>query len=154
MELRVVGVPTKRHRSLGEDRAGGSCEPAEGAMGRRPERSYPPFLRARRWNFASSADRPGDTATLERTWQGAAGDRPGRRDGVAAGLGAPPTGRITNSRPEALREAGGQRRNPAVVALQSAVAVGHDCGATVESLTKNGDRRIWLETSKQERYDC
>jgi len=48
--------------------------------------------------------------------------------------------------PGGAGEAGGQRRNPTVVVLQSAVAVGHDCGAVVESLMENGDRRIWLET--------
>jgi hypothetical protein len=86
-----------------------------------------------------------DTATLERTRQGVAADRPGRCDGAAVGLGAPPMGGLRT--PGGAGEAGGQRRNPTVAALQSAVVVEHDCGAAVESLLKNGDSRIRLEAN-------
>jgi hypothetical protein len=62
---------------------------ARDAMGRRSEWIRPPFLRARRRSFTSSAYRPGDIATLARTGQEAAADRPGERNWAAAGHGAP-----------------------------------------------------------------
>jgi hypothetical protein len=76
---------------------------------------------------------------LARIRQGAAADRPRKRNGAAAGHGAP---WITD--PRGADEARGKRRNPMIAALWSTVTVEHDF--TVESHVKNGGGGIRSET--------
>jgi hypothetical protein len=95
---------------------------------------------------AAGGEPPSVSSSPEQTGQGAAADRPGGHDVAAAGLGAPPMGRITDS---------GRRWRgwlPAeephgFAALRSAIAVEHDCGAVVENILENEDKRIRLDAS-------
>jgi hypothetical protein len=88
MELCVVGGPAKGHRSLGADRAGGSCGPAKVRDGAAAVES-PSVSLSSAMSFTLSEDWQEDIAALAQTGQGATADRPVEGDGTMAGHGAP-----------------------------------------------------------------
>jgi hypothetical protein len=119
--------PAKAHHNLGANRAGGSCRPAKGRDGAATG-AEPPFI------SSSPAMELRVVGGPTRGHRSLVAYRAGERVGTAAGH-RPPW--ITDS--GGAGEAGGQRRNPTVAVLWSAVTMEHDlCGAAVEGLLENG----------------